>query len=434
MKTGFIKLCLVGFGVILSGFFLFILSDDSKTRLVILHTNSTNGILENCGCPHEPLGALEKRSAKIKEIRSSWSDVLVLDSGDILPAIEDTMKARLALKAMEIIGYDAMTIGDQEFINGPAFFKHEVLGSGLPFVSANLFWRDSHKPVTKSHLIKKIAGLKIAIIGIIAPNAVFFFPEEKGEWFQIRDYDNILEGLLKDLRKKADFIVLLSHSGYDEDRKIARKFPDIDLIVGGHSQTKLERPGKVGNTLIVQAGGNCRYLGRLDLTFNRKKKLSHYRGKLIPLTLDMPNDPRIIELIREYEKHFFGDVRPIPHIGTIPLKFGVARAEDCRECHELQYDRWQNTPHARAFEIIQERGKVYNPECLSCHTTGYGREDGFKRIDLTPGMVGVSCTECHYVDKDHHAEAVKEATCVRCHNQKNSPDFGYPEYLKKIVH
>ena len=110
--------------------------------------------------------------------------------------------------------------------------------------------------------------------------------------------------------------------------------------------------------------------------------------------------------------------------------------DGCRKCHLKEHRSWSKTPHATALEKL-EGDDANNPECLQCHTTGYGEPSGFTSVDDTPQLAGVTCEACHgagsgYRDKetmkDHDASLAaglvlpNEATCLGCHNEQ-SPNF-----------
>jgi len=111
-------------------------------------------------------------------------------------------------------------------------------------------------------------------------------------------YKNILENA----GNSCDIHVLLSHSGFDVDKTIAEKFKGIDIIVGGQSQTLLEKPVKIGETFIVQAGPDAQNVGKLVLSFDENKKIISYDYEITPLTKEIPDDPQIRNLIDKYKK------------------------------------------------------------------------------------------------------------------------------------
>lgn len=113
----------------------------------------------------------------------------------------------------------------------------------------------------------------------------------------------------------------------------------------------------------------------------------------------------------------------------------------CKMCHNRSssgkfFDDWEAGVHAKAFEVLNEEEQK-NPECVRCHTTGYGMPGGFVSLEETPKMVGVQCESCHGPGEVHvksrpndpqpHAWEPNEETCVRCHNE-DSPDWDPERY------
>lgn len=138
-----------------------------------------------------------------------------------------------------------------------------------------------------------LGGVKIRIMSFVSSETFALYPET----FTQKIYFGDLKNQLKE-GKNADFLILLSHAITGENRKIAEEFKEIDLIIGGHSQELLNKPLKAGNAMIVHAGGNLERAGKLVLRFGADKKLSDYAYELAPLTNEIPDDPRIVSLIK----------------------------------------------------------------------------------------------------------------------------------------
>ncbi len=428
---------LIGFSIIL----IYNIGYSQEFKITLLHSNSSNGVLENCGCPEHPLGALEKRLALIKDIRESNEHVLLLDSGDLLSAVGNSIKDSLALISINLMDYDAITFGDQEFSNGVDFFRRLVNIGKIPFVSSNVAVQG--QSLAPPYRIFNVGGIRAAVIGVTSPSVFMLFPVDKKIGVEVTDPDLVLQDIISEVEGKSDLIILLSHSGYDEDLELAAKYPSIDIIVGGHSQTLLEEPTKVGKTLIVQAGQSGFFLGELNLILDSSGKILSYEWRLIPLTLELPDDPEILALIREYNQIVAaGGMRQVPvYLPVLGSKFAVLASDDCKDCHINEYNAWKKDDHSFAFKTIVDARKTKDSECLSCHTSGFGRDDGFTSYASTAHLINVNCTECHLTSREHFdnpsetpVEKIIEATCTRCHTATNSPEFVYANYFLKTNH
>jgi 2',3'-cyclic-nucleotide 2'-phosphodiesterase (5'-nucleotidase family) len=268
----------------------------AETEIIIIYTNNTNGILENCKCPDHAYGALEKRAAIIKNIRSKHKNVIVLDSGDIFDIQQDTLLHRAVTRAYGLIRYDAWTCGDQDFIEGLDFFRLKLLELPMKLVTSNLKFSCDN---CSKYVILKRNNIRIGITGSFNPDIFKYIPAGVQKKLIFLNQDSSLRDVLSDLHDKSDYQILLSHSGFEKDKYLAESFPSLDLIIGGHSQTVLETPEKIGTTLIVQAGESGYRVGTLQLLFKSKKLISA-QNELILLDKEISDDVGVLKIINDY--------------------------------------------------------------------------------------------------------------------------------------
>ncbi|OIP43523.1 hypothetical protein AUJ95_00545 [Candidatus Desantisbacteria bacterium CG2_30_40_21] len=272
--------------------------------LTILFSNSTNGYLESCDCAENPFGGIVRMVTLVNEIRQENPTVLVLDSGDMFPPRPEPLLAKYMLLAMEKIGYDLIALGDQELIFGTEYIRKEIEKNKLPFYSANLTTCQDGtcSYLAPSHLIKEIGSFTVGIISIISSEVFTFFPKDIIKDLKVSDPVKQVQGFVNNFRKQVDLLVVVSHSGYEEDLRLAKQVKGIDVIIGGHSQTLVKNPSALPDTLIVQAGEKGQYLGKLDITIDENKKINLHQYQLLPLTKDIPDDKVVRELIMEYHQ------------------------------------------------------------------------------------------------------------------------------------
>lgn len=276
-------------------------------EILIVYTNNTNGVLENCSCPERSYGALEKRAALIDSLRRTNKYLLLLDSGDMLDIRPNRLLHEYVLKAYQLMHYDAWTPGDQDFVEGIGFFKNQMLTLPMTMVSANL--RIDGKRAGTPWTEQMADGIRFGITGLISRETIRFLPDSIQGRLQIEETSASLEPVLAKLNADNDFIIVLSHGGIDHDRELATRFPQIGLIIGGHSQTIIKDPEKTGNTLIVQAGEAGNRTGVLRLEFENGKLIS-YNNMLYLLKKNDPDDPGVMKLIRAYHKKRLGKMKP----------------------------------------------------------------------------------------------------------------------------
>ena len=286
------------------GFILLIVSCTTKTyqqdkvyKLTILHTNDHHGrFWKN---KHNEYGMASRKTlidSIRKEVKAEGGHLLLLSGGDINTGVpeSDLQNAEPDFKAMKKLGYDAMALGNHEFDNPLAVLKQQSRWAAFPFLSANTVTKKDGKTLYKSHIIKKIAGLKIAIVGFTTKDTkVIGNPQFIGD-LEFLDPIEVGKKLIPKLKAENNLVIAVTHMGHyahgshggnaPGDVSLARAVEGLDIIVGGHSQNPLFKPDVQNGTLILQAYEWGKYVGRLDLELlNGKIKTKSYR--LIPVNL-----------------------------------------------------------------------------------------------------------------------------------------------------
>lgn len=272
---------------------------DNKV-IYILHTNNTNGALENCYCPDHPLGALEKRSVFVEQFRKKHPNTLLVDAGDFWNVTSRLpLKDKLVSKAYSFMNYDAILLGDQELVRQDDIFPRELLNMNADLVISNV--QNPRLPGSQLYKVVPFGDISVGIIGVVGPSAFKYYPEEIRDNIDLKSPELCLGELIPDLRKTCDIILVLSHQGYDNDIILAKKGLDIDIIIGAHSQTVLDSSAHIGSTIISQAGKEGYYVGVIKLIVEESGRVLKSRAWLEAMTLEMPDDPRVMKLIHEFE-------------------------------------------------------------------------------------------------------------------------------------
>ncbi len=178
-----------------------------------------------------------------------------------------TEKANLIIDSLNLMGYDALAIGDDDLSLGKEFLSEISRKANFPFLSTNVIDEATGKPLFQTHLIKEVDGLRVGIFSLLGPDTFPnpYDPRRKG--LMLRSPTETAQAMVKELQTKADLIILLSHLGYPKDVELAQTVPGIHLIVGGHSGVNLANPPVINKSLILQMAPKGLYGGRLQLTF-----------------------------------------------------------------------------------------------------------------------------------------------------------------------
>lgn len=235
------------------------------------------------------LGGLDRIATIIKTIRGERGDrAILLDGGDTWQNSFTSLQSKGAdmVACMALLKPDAMT-GHWEFTLGTERVKEIVDDLGFPFLAQNVRDTEWNEPAFKPWTMVDRGGVKVAVIGQAFP----YTPIANPRWmiptwsFGIREDD--LRGHVEAARKAgAQLVVLLSHNGFDVDRKLASRVAGIDVILTGHTHDALPDVVTVGKTLLVASGSHGKFVSRLDLDV-RDGEVKGHRFRLIPVFSDV---------------------------------------------------------------------------------------------------------------------------------------------------
>ncbi|MDY6933823.1 MAG: hypothetical protein SVZ03_06325 [Spirochaetota bacterium] len=275
----------------------------SKEKITLVYTNSLNGNFDYCHCKENPKGGLVKRATELRNIRNTFENVFLFETGDIFPCDPDHIIAKYLIKGYKCLEYDSIIFGDQEFLIGiEKFIKFK---KELPFICNNILFKTEEGWISNftRFLIIKRNNIAMGIIGSISKNAFRYHPKEIVSRIKILDQIKEIKRDIDDIQKQGiNLIILLSHSGYDEDLQLLKKIKGVDVTIGGHSQTLIKNPERIGDSILVQAGANGAHIGILELIVDEGKILSFKNSFRLPDEFQPEDDKHIRKLINEYKK------------------------------------------------------------------------------------------------------------------------------------
>jgi len=266
----------------------------AERRIVILHTNDTHSRIDPFpmdGRRNEGLGGVARRATLIDRIRSNNEHVLLLDSGDIFQGTPyfNVFKGEIEFKAMSAMRYDVTTIGNHDFDNGVDGLVRMLPHADFEWVSANYDASNTGlESRVRPYVIREVGDVRIGIFGLGIDFEGLVLPSLH-EGVSYEDPVLAARRTSDTLRERGcNLIVCLSHLGHrytGEDRpddvSLAQEVPEIDVILGGHTHTFLDRPvafPRPGRTdaLVNQVGFAGIRLGRLDFVFDRDRELNRW--------------------------------------------------------------------------------------------------------------------------------------------------------------
>jgi 2',3'-cyclic-nucleotide 2'-phosphodiesterase (5'-nucleotidase family) len=257
-------------------FFLFLgssISLGNEVSLTLIYTSNTLGELESGCCPETGnAGGLARRSHYIKTVKQEVKNLIIVDGGDALVLdyfnrISEREKARkraeFVLMVYERMGYDALNIGDTDLGLGVEYLRNLQKKSKIPFLSANLKDKKTGKTIFNPYLIKKIAGSRVGIIGLLTPEiSPVILKELKG--YVIEDPIKAATEMTRRLKTQCDHLIVLAHLTPSEIVSLAKGMPEISIIIGGQDRSFVF-PKKINRSLVVQTDAFGIHIGRLNL-------------------------------------------------------------------------------------------------------------------------------------------------------------------------
>ncbi|WP_406642934.1 bifunctional UDP-sugar hydrolase/5'-nucleotidase UshA [Pectobacterium brasiliense] len=291
---------------------------DKTYAITILHTNDHHGHFWHNDHGEYGLAAQKTLVDQIRqEVASKGGSVLLLSGGDINTGVpeSDLQDAEPDFRGMNMVGYDAMALGNHEFDNPLSVLRQQEKWAKFPLLSANIYQKSTSQRLFKPYALFDKQGVKIVVIGLTTDDTAKLGNPEYFTDIEFRNPSTEAKQVVEQLRKseKPDVIIAATHMGhYDDgnhgsnapgDVEMARSLPAgyLDMIVGGHSQDPVCMaqenkkqvdyvpgtpcaPDRQNGTWIVQAHEWGKYVGRADFTFrNGELKLEHYQ--LIPINL-----------------------------------------------------------------------------------------------------------------------------------------------------
>lgn len=293
-------------------------------RLTIIHTNDIHAHLEPTKVKNGTYGGYARLATLIEQYKKHEKNPIVLSAGDTFQGTLyfNTYEGLADMALMNLIGYQAASLGNHEFDRGPATLAAFIKQAQFPFVSANIDVTQEPllKDLVKPSVVLTVGKERIGIVGAVTPD--LFTISSPGPNVKMLDWQTSVQKAIDDLAAQGiDKILVLSHSGYEFEEEMAKKLRGVDVIVGAHSHTLLgaftntDFPQPKGayptiakdadgnTTLVLQAWEWGKVLGCLQVDFDGKGHVKGWNNTGLRAVDDsIPDDPIAAALVAAFKK------------------------------------------------------------------------------------------------------------------------------------
>jgi hypothetical protein len=452
-----------------------------KPRLAIAISGMEDGYIEPCGCAglDRMKGGMGRRAAFLQEYRKKGWPLVAIDVGGIARGFgrQAEMKFRTLVEGKLKMGYEAIALGTTD-LRLPAgellSLAAGVEGKPSVFVAANVGLLSKPGDIVPTSRVIEAGGMKLGVTAVLGKQ---YQKTINNPEIEMGDPVAALKQIVPELKRKADYLVLLAHATKDEAVALAQQFPEFNVVVvPDETEVPPDRPETPPGTksLLIRAAHKGMYVVVLGLYGDPRQPVVRYQR--VPLDSRFGASPDMKMLMAAYQDQlktigFAGlGLRPVPN----PLLERNGRfvgSAKCESCHEDSYNVWKKSKHAHAYDTLANLNPAvkvdpprnFDPECVSCHVVGwhptgfFPYTSGYESRKKTPQLINTGCEDCHGPGEKHcrveelkgsdetltkkyriavriTKEESKKRQCATCHDLDNSPDFDFDKYYPQIEH
>ncbi len=280
-------------------------------KLTILHSNDLHGDFLAEEIDRSLVGGVSMLSGYVNKVRNEEKNTLYCIAGDMFrgSVIDSEFKGISTIEIMNMLSPDVVTLGNHETDYGIAHLLFIEKCAKFPIINANLHIKTNGARLFKPHYIAEVDGMKILFIGIITEDVISQTKNDGiiGSFVDINEAAQEI-GKICDTYNAIDidFTVLLTHIGFEEDKKLAEKLDPawgVDVIIGGHSHTFIDEPAVVNDIVVVQAGTGTDQIGRFDINIDTDNNcIDTYTWQTVPINSEhCPNDEDLENILNHYK-------------------------------------------------------------------------------------------------------------------------------------
>lgn len=306
-----------------------------KKQVCILYFNDLHGHLQ----PYQKdfknpqmVGGVAKFKKVLDQIRKENNakkiPTFLVFAGDLLQGtiMSTIFQGEPDIQVLNLMKVDVACPGNHEFDYGFANMEKICKQESMfPWVCANIYQENKvpgtphiiYDRLLPSFLILQKENVRLGVIGTITPDTKWTTHPKNVENLLFSDPVKEVAGIAEQLKEQVDMVIVVSHSGREFDKQMA-KIPGISVVIGGHNQVLIDPPDLIGATPVCQAGDHGDYLGRVDFSI-QDRKITYQHHQFYPITQDLPEDERIAKLVESYASKLSSKLSQVVGNAKVPL-------------------------------------------------------------------------------------------------------------------
>lgn len=345
------------------------------------------------------------------------------------------------------MGLNATGVQSQDLFLGLDVFKGFAASEGYAELCGNLV-DGSDKPVFPAYKVFTYGGKKLGVLAVTDPRLQHGV-QQLPEGFKFADPAPAIAEGVKALREREGCaaVVLLYGGRREQALETCKTLAGVDLIFFGNATISQRVPAETDSGIPLYTVGNRgKDFGEIMLTMKDDGTVALSPMQIHELDKNYAEDPAVAARVAALKSELEGEKQRAQLIEQLAREYSETAVADtylgtetCKRCHAVEVESFLQTAHAHAMASLEEKFEDNNPDCVSCHVTGWQQPGGYGLDAVNRNKLkGVQCEACHGYGTAHErnqtAAADPAAMCLRCHDKANSPNFDFAKYWQRIKH
>lgn len=280
----------------------------SAPEVDFLYTGDVIGYIEDCGCHLNPAGGVARRAWVVKQLQANYpaTPIVLLDSGNFSdnPTEVGDLRTASLLQSMKTLGYKAINVGERDLALGYDDFVSRTEGLGMTFLSTNIVKQGTKDPIFPPYAVFEFKGtsgkpVRVGVLGVDRFNPIWQKAGPPGTNLGMASPADMIARYLPEVRGKSDVVVLLVSLSKEDARELAKRFTDLDLVLGAYAGVFSTVEESEGPVRIVFTGNQGKRLGESRVTLDAKRRVAGVTTYMHFLTVRYPTDKQMEDSIAD---------------------------------------------------------------------------------------------------------------------------------------